>query len=96
MPKIRIRFFANFRELTKTKDLEMEGDTVRDILAKIIYKFPEIKNIIFEREKLQPHVNVFLNGINIIESGGLDRPLKNEDEIAIFPPVSGGRCSRKE
>lgn len=90
MPKIKVRFFANFREFTKTSGLEIEGDTVRDILEKICYKFPGINKMLFKDEKLQPYVNVFLNGESVLESGGLDRPLETNDEVAIFPPVSGG------
>lgn len=90
MPKIKVRFFANFREFTKTSELEIEGDTVRDILEKICSRFPAIKKILFKDGKLQPYVNVFLNGDSVLESGGLDRSLKTNDEIAIFPPVSGG------
>ena len=32
MPKIKVRLFANFREFTKTGELEIEGNTVRDVL----------------------------------------------------------------
>ena len=90
MPKIRVKFFANFREFTKTSELEMEGLTVRDVLGIIIKKFQGLENILFMDGNLQPYVNIFLNGENILESGGLDRYLQTGDEIAIFPPVSGG------
>ena len=90
MPKIKVRFFANFREFTKTNELEMEGNTIRDILEIICNKFQGIGKILFKDGNLQPYVNIFLNGENIIESDGLDKTLKTGDEIAIFPPVSGG------
>jgi molybdopterin synthase sulfur carrier subunit len=87
MPKIKIRFFANFREFTKTNELEMEGSSVREILEMICNKFQGMEKILFRDEKLQPYVNVFLNGESI---PGLDKILQPGDEIAIFPPVSGG------
>jgi molybdopterin synthase sulfur carrier subunit len=90
MPKIKVRFFANFREFTKTSELEIEGDTVRDIFEIICEKFQGLGNILFKDGKLTPYVNVFLNGESVLESGGLDISLKTNDEIAIFPPVSGG------
>ncbi len=90
MPKIKVKLFANFREFTKTKELEIEGGTVRDILGILCKKFPGLENMVFKDKNLQPYINIFLNGRNILESVGLETPLKQDDEIAIFPPVSGG------
>jgi molybdopterin synthase sulfur carrier subunit len=90
MPKIKVRLFANFREFTKTGELELEGDSVRDVLVRICKKFRGLENILFKDGNLQPYVNIFLNGGNVLESGGLESSLKAGDEIAIFPPVSGG------
>lgn len=89
MVKIKVRLFANFREFSKTGELEMEGDTVRDVLKKICRKFQGIE-ILLNDEDLPGYVNIFLNGVNVLESDGLDISLRSGDEIAIFPPVSGG------
>ena len=90
MPKIKVRLFANFREFTKTGELEIEGNTVKDLLERICNKYPGFYNILFKDGNLLPYVNIFLNGENVLESGGLDCSLEQGDEIAIFPPVSGG------
>jgi sulfur-carrier protein len=90
MPKIKIRLFANFREFTKTGELEVEGNTVIDVLEIICSRYPGLENILFKDGNLVPYVNIFLNGGNVLGSGGLDSSLKQGDEIAIFPPVSGG------
>lgn len=90
MPKIRVRMFANLREFTKTKELIIEGGTVMEILGALCKKFPGLENMVFKDKNLQPYINVFLNGRNILESGGLETSLIQDDEIAIFPPVSGG------
>lgn len=88
MPKIKL--FANFREFTKTDELEMEGTTVREVLEALCKKFPGLEHMLFKGEDLQKHVNVFLNGRSILESGGLNAAVGQDDEMAIFPPVSGG------
>ncbi len=90
MPKIKVKLFANFREFIKTGELEIEGNTIRDVLESICSKYPGLENILFKDGNLVPYVNIFLNGENIPGSVGLDSSLKNGDEIAIFPPVSGG------
>jgi len=90
MPKIRVKFFANIREFTGTKELEMDSGTVRDVLKKLCKRFPGFEELIFDGEKVKPYINVFLNGKNVLEDGGPGIMLHENDEIAIFPPVSGG------
>lgn len=87
MPKIRVKLFANLREFTKTKELEMEGSTVKEVLVTLCKEYPGLADMLFRDGDLRPYINVFLNGKNI---PGLDTSLKPADEIAIFPPVSGG------
>lgn len=90
MPKIRVRFFANFREFTKTSELEIEGSTLNEILKLICSKFRGIENMLFKDGNLRPYVNIFLNGENVLEPGKMEKSLQTGDEISIFPPVSGG------
>ncbi|MCE8422960.1 MAG: MoaD/ThiS family protein [Candidatus Methanoperedens sp.] len=90
MPEIRVKLFANLREYVRTKEIELEGDNVKEILKTICKKFPGIDRMIYEDDKLIPYINIFVNGKDINELSGLDTPLNPNDEIAIFPPVSGG------
>ena len=90
MPKIKVRLFANFREFAGTGELELEGGTMGEILEKICKRFHGLEELMFENGKLRPYVNIFLNGMDVTRSGGLDYPVQAGDEIAIFPPVSGG------
>lgn len=90
MPKIKIKLFANIREFTGTKELEVDSGTVSDVLKKLDEKFPGFEKMIFDGEKIKPYVNVFLNGKNVLDLDGLKTELRTNDEIAIFPPVSGG------
>ncbi len=90
MPKISIRLFANLREYTKTKELELEGNTIRDILEILCNEFPGLGDMLLDGENLRPYMNVFLNGRNIHELNGSETVLHPGDEVALFPPVSGG------
>ncbi len=87
MPEINVKLFANFREFAKTKELRINSGTPREAILTLCKKYPGLENMIFKEGKLRPYVNVFLNGKNIT---GLDVPLKKDDELAFFPPVSGG------
>ncbi len=90
MPKIKVKLFANIREFTGTKELEVDTGTVSDVLKNLNEKFPGFEKMIFEDEKIKPYVNVFLNGKNVLDLDGLETELHTNDELAIFPPVSGG------
>ncbi len=90
MPKIRVKLFANLREFTGTKELEMNCGTAGEVLEKLSEKFPGFEKMIFDGENIKPYINVFLNGKNVLDHGGLETILHTDDEIALFPPVSGG------
>ena len=90
MPKIRVKFFANFREFTGARELEMNGDTIGEVLQNLCMKYPGFEKMMFEGENLRPYINIFLNGRNVQDHSGLKTMLHAGDEIALFPPVSGG------
>ena len=90
MPRIKVKLFANFREFAKTKEIDIEGGSIREVIETLCRKFPGMEKMLFKEGRLSPHINIFVNGRNILESGGLAAKLKQGDEIAVFPPVSGG------
>ncbi len=90
MPRIKVKLFANFREFAGTKELVVEGCTAIEIIESICNEFPGFDKLILKNGELQPYINIFLNGKDIFKSGGMDAVLQNDDELAIFPPVSGG------
>lgn len=80
--KVEVRLFAYFRDGREKKSILdlAEGTTPRKVLDAIKIDLDE--------------VSIFLvNGIDILvneEDGKLDNPLKDNDVIALFPPVGGG------
>jgi molybdopterin synthase sulfur carrier subunit len=86
--KINIRLFANFREVTGKKDLSLEvkGDTVEDAISSLIAAYPGLDPLMLHDGTLKPYVNVLVNGKNATTGD----EIKDGDELAIFPPVSGG------
>jgi MoaD family protein len=86
--RIRIRLFANFREVTGKKDLALDvnGDTVMDALSSLIASYPGLGPLMLNDGSLKQYVNVLLNGKSVQP----DDMIHDNDELAIFPPVSGG------
>jgi len=75
-----VRFFARCREIVgeKQKEVEIEeGMRIKDIIDRLIKEYPELKKV---------KLIVSLNR----KYADLEEKLKNKDEVAVFPPVSGG------
>jgi molybdopterin synthase sulfur carrier subunit len=80
--KIRVRVFASFREAVGGGALSWdapEGATVSDVVAALREAYP----------RLGPAVEKAMLAVNQEYVGG-DLRLKDGDELALIPPVSGG------
>jgi sulfur-carrier protein len=83
------RFGSGETEFTFTTDAE--STLVKDILAKIFQNDSKtLFAIIDETGKIRQHINIFVGNKNIKRIQGLDTKVNAEDEISIFPAVSGG------
>ena len=80
--KVQGRFFALYRERIgqRTLDFELEDDaTVGELVAVVTGQYP----------KLSPNPPSIVVAVNR-EYVNHNHPLKNGDEVAFIPPVSGG------
>ena len=48
------------------------------------------ERVIDDDGDLRDHVNLLRNGEDVREPEGLSTPVDPDDELALFPPVSGG------
>jgi len=73
-------------ERTVTVDLDT-GATVDDALDALLTTKPALRDrALNEDGELREHVNLLKNGENVEE----DATVESGDELALFPPVSGG------
>ena len=89
---MKVLFFAYIRNYTKTKQIEISGyDNLRDLLHKLCDLYgKEFTKKVFKGETLSDEIIILVNGRNINFLQDLDTPLKEDDEISIFPVVAGG------
>jgi MoaE-MoaD fusion protein len=83
--RIRVRLFARYREATGRERLEVDlpdGGTVDSAWTAVVHRHPELK-------QYRPYT-LFAVGHDYVSP---DHPLKSEDELCLFPPVSGGSVS---
>ena len=81
--KIKVKFVSFLRELSGVDKTELhlpQGATVKNALEKVTNDFPKLK------KWLPQYAWVFING-NYLKP---QTQLKDNDEIALFPPVGGG------
>ncbi|GAB3423153.1 MoaD/ThiS family protein [Haloparvum alkalitolerans] len=87
------KLFADLSEIaggrTVTVDAE-PGDTVEEALDALLAAHPDLRDRIMEGDELADHINVLVNGSNVAHEEGLETELSPGDELALFPPVSGG------
>lgn len=83
-----VRLRAPLSELAGgSRELRLEGTTVRDVLCALEHEHPAIAGwILDERTTIRRHINVFVNG----ERGREDTALDVDDRIYVLPSISGG------
>jgi molybdopterin synthase sulfur carrier subunit len=68
------------------RSFDVEAETVGDALRTLPFD-----DLLFnERGELHRHLNVYIDGTDVRERGGLDGPLAGAREIRIVAMVSGG------
>lgn len=92
---MKVSFYATLRAITGGKVVQVsraEGTTIRDVLNEVIARFPPLQEELFnERGELHNYVHVFVNGRDVrYLSTLMNTPLKESDEVDLFPAVGGG------
>jgi molybdopterin converting factor subunit 1 len=79
--RLRVRFFSNLRQITGQSELSyhFSGRTAGELWNELSRRFPT----------LTPFTQSRAIAVNLKHTTP-DHPLKEGDEVAFFPPVSGG------
>lgn len=88
-----IQFYLNLAEIVGKRKISLPAKNIKELLEKLVEKYPQLKDELFEdfeRHKLNPVVNIFVNGRNIYNLEGLETPLEDNDTIGIFNAMGGG------
>lgn len=88
------RLFADIAERAGAHRVSVEvddGSTVAEALEALFDEHPDLREVVLEGGELADHLTVLRNGANVEAAGeGLETPVEDEDELALFPPISGG------
>ncbi len=89
------RLFATLAEAAGDTTVSVdpgEDPTVGDALDALLATAPELEeHVVDDGGDLYDHVRLLHEGRDpFVEAAGLATPVEEDDELALFPPVSGG------
>jgi molybdopterin synthase sulfur carrier subunit len=88
------KLFADLAEVagTDTAPVDPDATTVGEALDALLAERPALADRVRDDDgTVYEHVNVLRNGVDLTAMEvGLDAELEAGDELALFPPVSGG------
>ncbi|WP_129112997.1 ubiquitin-like small modifier protein 1 [Halegenticoccus tardaugens] len=88
------KLFADLAEVAGTRrvTVDLDGEsTVGDALDALLERRPALAARVLDDDgHLREHINVLRNGENVFTDEGLETTVGDGDELALFPPVSGG------
>ena len=93
MARVLVKFFATVREVTGVKNIEMDADTIGQLLDNLQETFGErFTQTVIDPDtgKLKQFFSCMINGKRIELLDGYDSKLVDDDAVALFPPVGGG------
>ena len=81
------------RRLTENADtIEVEADTVKDILDRLDERYPGFRARVCETSgELRRFINIYVDGEDVRFLENLSTEAKDGSEIAIVPAISGGK-----
>lgn len=86
------RLFADLADVAGSRRIAVDGEpaTVGEALDALLEVHPALRErVLDESGELEEHVNLLVNGSAVTDES-LDAPVEPGDELAMFPPVSGG------
>lgn len=91
MAAVRVRMFATVREAAGESEVELDASTLADLLERLRARFGrKMVAALGPRGSEQDRVVVLVNGRNTGTAPLDGVHLTDGDDVAVFPPVSGG------
>jgi len=91
MARVTVRMYATVREASGTSSSEIEASDLLELLHRLGSNYgSELAHILDSWNTDGEGIVVLINGRNVGPRGLRNTKLVDGDEVAIFPPVSGG------
>ncbi len=92
LARVTAKFFATVREITGVRSAEFEAKNITELLKVLSKTYPRFSETVLKDNsmELKQFFSCMVNGKRIELLDGYDTVLKDNDAIALFPPVGGG------
>ncbi len=92
---VKVRFFTLLHLLLNRREMELDsvpGERVEGLLARLQEEIavPFLHKLTAENGELKVGTIILVNGKHVLHLQGLKTPVKDGDEVALFPPGGGG------
>ncbi len=77
-------------EVGGARQVEADGDTVRELLDDLMERFPPLRQQLVEDDEVAPYVNVYLEGEDVRTLDGLDTEVRPGSTVILLPAMAGG------
>jgi len=93
--KVTVKFFTTLREIVGKPQEQIvlsEAGTVTDLLQQLGERYGArfTRHVYDEQGSVREHLHFLINGKSITTMRGLKTKLRQNDILAILPPVGGG------
>jgi molybdopterin synthase sulfur carrier subunit len=91
MAKVTVRMFATLRAVSGSSEFHIEADDLPGLERAMRARFGDVLGALLG-SGVSPFetVVVLLNGVNVRPDKASVTPLRDGDEVSLFPPISGG------
>ncbi len=91
--RVTVRFFNILASYAGTKKIEVsfpDGATLQRVIDHLVQTgSQELRQILVNNGKFNQYLKIFHNE-QLVSNNELERPIKEGDEILIFPAIAGG------
>ena len=91
---MRVQVYATLRPIVGDRFVDLpieEGATVRDLVAGMVARWPELAEMMLEDGEVSRRVHVFIDGRSSRHlPAGSETPLRDSQRIDVSPAVAGG------
>ena len=87
----RVVFTSNLMRHVDCPPVDVEGHTVREVLASVFNENPRLKSyVVDEQFGLRRHMGIIVDGEIVRDRNRLSDPVKSGSEIFVLQALSGG------
>lgn len=87
---VQVYFTSHLRHVAPDGAVEAAGSTVRDVLADVFARHPEVRGYVLDDQgRVRVHIAMFLDNVHLRREI-LDTSVKPDSELYVMQALSGG------